>query len=102
MRLAHAHADPGQQPPSRRRWSDKAYIYVSSYPLGNGITPADPPNPPGGADFKPCTVPHKKISIIEVSAPNGEFSFRLREQPLAEDTMPTRPRPEQAAVRRVP
>ena len=74
--------------------SDKAYIYVSSYPLGNGITPADPPNPPGGDDFKACTVPHKKISIIEVSAPRGKFSFRLREQALAEDTAPTRPRPD--------
>jgi len=73
--------------------SDKAYIYVSSYPLGSGITPADPPNPPGGADFKACTIPHKKISIIEVSAPDGEFSFRLREQALAEDTTPTGERP---------
>ena len=72
----------------------KAYIYVSSYPLGSGITPANPPDPPGGADFKACTVPHKKISIIEVSAPGGEFRFRLREQALAEDTAPTRPRPD--------
>jgi hypothetical protein len=74
--------------------SDKAYIYVSSYPLGSGITPANPANPPGGADFKACTIPHKKISIIEVSAPGGEFSFRLREQALADDTAPTRPRPD--------
>ena len=89
VRLAHAHADPGQAPP-RGGGSDKAYIYVSSYPLGSGITPADPPNPPGGADYKACTIPHKKISIIEVSAPRGKFSFRLREQALADDTTPYR------------
>ena len=70
--------------------SDKAYIYVSSYPLGSGVTPANPANPPGGADYKACTVPHKKISIIEVSAPKGNFSFRLREQALADDTTPYR------------
>jgi len=72
------------------RGSEKAYIYVSSYPLGSGITPPGTTNPPGGADFKACAVPHKKISIIEVSAPGGEFSFRLREQALAEDTTPYR------------
>ena len=85
---SHTHTlIPGE---SRRRGggSDKAYIYVSSYPLGSGITPANPANPPGGADFKACTVPHKKISIIEVSAPRGEFSYRLREQALADDTTP--------------
>ena len=70
--------------------SGKAFIYVSSYPLGSGITPANPANPPGGDDFKACTIPHKKISIIEVSAPGGDFSFRLREQPLADDTDPYR------------
>jgi hypothetical protein len=76
--------------PDNRRRSDKAYIYVSSYPLGSGITPANPANPPGGADFKACTVPHKKISIIEVAAPRGQFTHRLREQALADDTTPYR------------
>ena len=60
---------------------DKAYIYVSSYPLGSGIAPG-----PGPGEFKPCTVPHKKISIIEVSAPGGEFTFGLREKALSSDT----------------
>ena len=35
-------------------------------------------------------MPHKKISIIEVSAPGGQFQFALREQALADDTAPSR------------
>ena len=61
----------------------KAYIYVSSYPLGTGITP-DGAEGPG--DYRPCTTPHKKISIIEVSAPGGDFASSLREEPLSDDT----------------
>jgi hypothetical protein len=62
----------------------RAYIYVSSYPLaGSSITP-DGATGPG--DYRPCRKPHKKISIIEVSAPSGDFEFRLKEQPLADDT----------------
>ena len=60
---------------------NKAFIYVSSYPLGSGITA-----PEGPGDFRPCTVPHKKISIIEASAPGGDFRFKLKEQPLSDDT----------------
>jgi hypothetical protein len=75
-------------PAESRRGGGKAYIYVASYPLGSNITPPNPPDPPGGDDFKPCVNPHAKISIIEVSAPRGEFQFRLREQPLAPDTVP--------------
>jgi len=60
---------------------DKAYIYVSSYPLGSGITA-----PTGPGDFRPCSAPHKKISIIEVSAPGGEFKFGLKEKSLSDDT----------------
>jgi hypothetical protein len=59
----------------------KAYIYVSSYPLSSGIT-----EPTGPGDFRPCSLPHKKISIIEVSAPRGEFKFKLREKALSDDT----------------
>ena len=63
---------------------ERAYIYVSSYPLaGSSITP-DGATGPG--DYRACRKPHKKISIIEVSAPGGNFSFRLKEQPLADDT----------------
>ena len=37
---------------------DKAYLYVSSYPLGTGVTEATGP----GA-FRRCAAPHKKLSI---------------------------------------
>ncbi len=60
---------------------DKAYLYVSSYPLGTGVTA-----PTGPGAFRPCAAPHKKISIIEVSAPGGEFKFDLREKSLSDDT----------------
>ena len=60
---------------------ERAVIYVSSFPLGANITE---PNGPG--DFRPCTLPHKKISIIEVSAPGGTFAFSLREKALSDDT----------------
>ena len=64
----------------RDRGSDKAYIYVASYPLtGSSITP---PGAVGPGDYRPCVKPHKKISIIEVSSRRGQFSFRLKEQPL--------------------
>src|SRR5215218_7263474 len=41
----------------------RVFIYVASYPLTTNITPpgSEPPN----ADYRPCLVPHKKISIIE-------------------------------------
>jgi hypothetical protein len=62
----------------------RAYIYVSSYPLaGSSVTP-DGATGPG--DYRPCRKPHKLISVIEVSAPGGDFEFRLKEQPLADDT----------------
>ena len=61
----------------------QAYIYVASYPLGTGITPAGATGP--GA-YRACTLPHKKISIIKVSAPGGNFQFELKEQPLSDDT----------------
>jgi hypothetical protein len=62
----------------------RAYIYVSSYPLaGSSITP-DGATGPG--EYRACRKPHKKISIIEVSAPRGNFEFRMKEQPLADDT----------------
>ena len=62
---------------------ERAYIYVSSYPLGSGITP---PGSTGPGAYRACEVPHKKISIIEASAPRGRFTFRLKEQPLSDDT----------------
>ena len=64
----------------------RAFIYVSSYPLGTNITP--PGSTPPNADYRECTIPHKKISIIEASAPGGNFQFKLKEQPLSDDTEP--------------
>ena len=60
---------------------NRAFIYVASYPLATGIT-----EPTGPGDFRACAPPHKKISIIEVSAPGGDFSFNLREKSLSDDT----------------
>ena len=59
----------------------RVFIYVSSYPLAAGITA-----PTGPGDFRPCTPPHKRISIIEASAPGGAFQFSLREKALSDDT----------------
>jgi hypothetical protein len=62
----------------------QAFIYVASYPLtGSSITPEGATGP---GDYRACRKPHKKISIIKVSAPGGEFDFELKEQPLADDT----------------
>jgi hypothetical protein len=62
---------------------DRAFIYVSSYPLGSGVTGT---NVTGPGDFRPCASPHRKVSIVEATAPDGDFSYRLKEQPLSEDT----------------
>ena len=59
----------------------RVFIYVSSYPLGSGIT-----DDAGPGEFRPCSLPHKKISIIKASAPDGAFEFDLREEPLSDDT----------------
>jgi hypothetical protein len=62
---------------------EQAYIYVASYPLTTNITP---PGSTGPGDYRACELPHKKVSIIRVSAPGGEFEFDLREEPLSDDT----------------
>ena len=77
VRLAYAHADPGR--------TQRAVIYVSSYPLGSGITPAGASGP-GGVTTRRVTVPHKKISIIEASAPGGEFQSSVKDSPLLATT----------------
>jgi hypothetical protein len=56
------------------------YIYVSSYPLGSGITPADYKGP-----LPRCEVPHKKISIITVPFSNPT-NTSVREEALSSDT----------------
>ena len=61
----------------------RVFIYVSSYPLGSNITP-DGATGPG--DYRACRTPHKKISIIEATAPSGRFTSTVKEQPLSDDT----------------
>ena len=63
---------------------DEAYIYVSSYPLTGSTSPPGQTRP---GDYRRCEKPHKKISIIHVEADRrGDLDFRLKEQPLADDT----------------
>lgn len=67
-------------PDGRRQ---RLHLYVSSYPLGSGITPGDTP-----ADAGPfCTSPHKKISIVTVPY-NNPLAWTLSEKPLSDDTAP--------------
>ena len=68
----------------------KAYIYVSSYPLGSGVTAPGADVTPYGPEFRRCESPHKKISIIEVSSKKGEFEYERKEQALSDDTVPNR------------
>ncbi len=66
------------------RDDQRVLIYVSSYPLGSGITPAGGEAPAGLR----CQSPHKKISIVEVPAQNPAAARLLREEPLSSDTAP--------------
>ncbi len=62
----------------------RAIIYVSSYPTGSSPTPA------GAADFggPRCTIPHARISIVEIPDRNPEGARVLKEQFLDGDTLP--------------
>jgi hypothetical protein len=62
----------------------RAIIYVSSYPTGSSPTPA------GAADFggPRCTIPHARISIVEIPDHRPEGARVLKEQFLHADTMP--------------
>ena len=61
----------------------RAIIYVSSYPTGASPTPKS-------SDFggPRCTIPHKRISIVEIPDKNPEGARVLKEQPLDDDTLP--------------
>lgn len=64
------------------RGNGKLYVYVSSYPLASGITPAD------YTGKQPrCEIPHRKISIITVPFGNPE-NTSVKKQPLSQDTTP--------------
>jgi hypothetical protein len=68
--------------PDRR--NKRAIIYVSSYPTGAS------PTPPGFPDFggPRCTIPHARISIVEIPDEDPEAARVLKEQPLHADTLP--------------
>ncbi len=67
--------------PDLRR--QRLHLYVSSYPLGSSITPADTP---AGAGPR-CESPHKKISIVTVPFANP-LAWTVTEKPLSDDTAP--------------
>jgi hypothetical protein len=62
----------------------RAIIYVSSYPTGSSPTAV------GAADFggPRCTVPHARISIVEIPDADPEGARVLKEQFLDGDTLP--------------
>ena len=64
----------------------RAIIYVSSYPTGSSPTPA------GAADFggPRCTIPHARISIVEIPDQAPQNARVLKEQFLDGDTLPFR------------
>jgi hypothetical protein len=57
-------------------------VYVSSYPLGGSVTPAE-------SDFggPRCTPPHAKISIVQIPDEDPANPI-VKEQPLHADTLP--------------
>lgn len=63
----------------------RAIIYVSSYPTGSSPTPK-------GSDFggPRCTIPHARISIVEIPDAAPENARVLKEQFLDADTLPFR------------
>lgn len=65
------------------RNDQRVLLYVSSYPLGSGITPGDYTGP-----GPRCESPHQKISIVEVTAAAPASARVLREEPLSSDSRP--------------
>jgi hypothetical protein len=61
----------------------RALIYVSSYPLGSGVTAQADRTAAGALN---CVSPHQKISIVEVTARAPERARVLREEPLSSDS----------------
>lgn len=61
----------------------RALLYVSSYPLGSGVTAQADATAAGGLR---CASPHQKISIVEVTARAPQRAHVLREEPLSSDS----------------
>jgi len=64
----------------------RAIIYVSSYPTGSSPTPSTAPDFGGPR----CTIPHARISIVEIPDKNPAGARVLKEQFLDADTLPFR------------
>ncbi len=64
----------------------RAIIYVSSYPTGSSPTPTTSPDFGGPR----CTIPHARISIVEIPDKNPAGARVLKEQFLDADTLPFR------------
>ncbi|MDQ3740664.1 MAG: hypothetical protein M3389_06935 [Actinomycetota bacterium] len=64
----------------------RAIVYVSSYPTGSS------PTPNGAGDFggPRCTIPHARISIVEIPDGAPQNARVLKEQFLDGDTLPFR------------
>jgi hypothetical protein len=61
----------------------RIHLYVSSYPLGSGVTPTDDPNAP--ANLR-CAKPHQQIGIITVPTNTPTLRWSYKAQPLSDDT----------------
>ncbi len=61
----------------------RALLYVSSYPLGSGVTAPSDVAQAGGLN---CASPHQKISIVEITARAPQNARVLREEPLSSDS----------------
>ena len=61
----------------------RVLLYVSSYPLGSGVTAQADATTAGGLA---CASPHQKISIVEVTARAPQRAHLLREEPLSSDS----------------
>ena len=61
----------------------RALLYVSSYPLGSGVTAQADVARAGGLA---CVSPHQKISIVEITARAPQRAHVLREEPLSSDS----------------
>jgi hypothetical protein len=59
----------------------RVLLYVSSYPLGSNVTPSS-----YTGHGPRCESPHKKISIVEVTARHPARARVLREEPLSSDS----------------
>ncbi|HEX2419602.1 MAG TPA: hypothetical protein VHJ83_16000 [Micromonosporaceae bacterium] len=59
----------------------RLHLYISSYPLGSGVTPSTSDAP---AELR-CESPHQKISIVTVPLGNP-LAWSVKPQPLSDDT----------------